>query len=94
VRFHGRNLGTWSKRGGSAADRFDYLYPDEELAEWVDPLRELAGEAQQAFAFFNNNSSSPSGRGDGGRVAQAATNASQLKRLLDAARVPATGPAE
>ena len=35
VRFHGRNLGTWNKRGGSAAERFDYLYSDEELAEWV-----------------------------------------------------------
>ena len=32
VRFHGRNLGTWNKRGGSAAERFDYLYSDEELA--------------------------------------------------------------
>jgi uncharacterized protein YecE (DUF72 family) len=93
VRFHGRNLGTWNKRGGSAAERFDYLYSDEELAEWVEPLRELSGEAEQAFAFFNNNSSSPSPRGDGSRVAQAATNASQLKRLLDAARVPATGAA-
>jgi uncharacterized protein YecE (DUF72 family) len=93
VRFHGRNLGTWNKRGGSAAERFDYLYSDDELGEWVEPLRELAGEAEQAFAFFNNNSSSPSGRGDGGRVAQAATNAVQLKRLLDAARIPATGAA-
>jgi uncharacterized protein YecE (DUF72 family) len=93
VRFHGRNLGTWNKRGGSAADRFDHLYSDEELGEWVEPLRELGGEAEQAFAFFNNNSSSPSPRGDGGRVAQAATNATQLKRLLDAARIPATGGA-
>ena len=42
VRFHGRNLGTWNKRGGSAAERFDYLYSDEELGEWVGPLRELA----------------------------------------------------
>jgi uncharacterized protein YecE (DUF72 family) len=93
VRFHGRNLGTWNKRGGSAADRFDHLYSDEELGEWVEPLRELGGEAEQAFAFFNNNSSSPSPRGDGGRVAQAATNATQLKRLLDAERIPATGGA-
>ena len=43
VRFHGRNLATWNKRGGSAAERFDYLYSDEELGEWVEPLRELAG---------------------------------------------------
>ena len=55
VRFHGRNLGTWNKRGGSAAERFDYLYSDEELGEWVGPLRELAGESEQAYAFFNNN---------------------------------------
>ena len=44
VRFHGRNAATWNKRTGSAADRFDYLYSDAELAEWVAPLRELAGE--------------------------------------------------
>ena len=36
VRFHGRNLGTWNKRGGSAAERFDYLYSDEELGEWSE----------------------------------------------------------
>ena len=31
VRFHGRNADTWNKRGGSASERFDYLYSDEEL---------------------------------------------------------------
>jgi len=91
VRFHGRNLGTWNKRGGSAAERFDYLYSDEELGEWVAPLQELAGEAEQAFAFFNNNSSSPDPENPLGRMSQAAANARQLRRLLDAARVPATG---
>jgi uncharacterized protein YecE (DUF72 family) len=86
VRFHGRNAETWNKRGGSAAERFDYLYSDEELEEWVDPLRELAGQAQQAYAFFNNNSTSPDGRG--GRMAQAAANAKELQRLLQSANVP------
>ena len=28
VRFHGRNAGTWNKRTGSAAERFDYLYSE------------------------------------------------------------------
>ena len=93
VRFHGRNLATWNKRGGSAAERFDYLYSDEELQEWAPVLGELASEAQQAYAFFNNNSSSPDPRGELGRVAQAATNAVQLRRLLDAAGVPASGAA-
>jgi uncharacterized protein YecE (DUF72 family) len=86
VRFHGRNASTWNKRGGSAAERFDYLYDDDELREWVEPLRELAEHAEQAYAFFNNNSSSPDGRG--GRVAQAATNARALRRLLQDERVP------
>src|ERR671937_300835 len=63
VRFHGRNAATWNKRGGTAADRFDYLYPEEELREVAGPLRELAGEAEQAFALFNTNSTSPDGRG-------------------------------
>ena len=88
VRFHGRNAGTWNVRGGSAAERFDYLYSEEELEEWVDPLRELAGQAQQAYAFFNNNNRSAGP--DGGTVAQAAWNAAELKRLL--AEQPAARP--
>ena len=86
IRFHGRNAATWNKRGGSAAERFDYLYDDDELREWVQPLRELAEHAQQAYAFFNNNASSPDGRG--GRLAQAATNARALRQLLRAECVP------
>ena len=86
VRFHGRNASTWNKRGGSAAERFDYLYSDEELREWVGPLRELAEEAKQAYAFFNNNATSPDGHG--GRMAQAAANAKALQRLLQAEKVP------
>jgi len=91
VRFHGRNLGTWNKRGGSAAERFDYLYSDEELGEWVEPLHELAGRAEQAFAFFNNNASSEDPENPLGRVAQAATNARQLRRLLDVNQIAASG---
>ena len=40
VRFHGRNAKTWNIRGArSAADRFDWQYAPEELAEWVEPVR-------------------------------------------------------
>jgi len=93
VRFHGRNLATWNKRGGSAAERFDYLYSDEELGEWIEPLRELAGQAEQAYAFFNNNASSEDPENPLGRVAQAATNARQLRGLLDVNRIAASGGA-
>jgi len=92
VRFHGRNAETWNKRGGSASERFDYLYPDDELQEWVGPLRELAAGAEQAYAFFNNNATSPEGQG--GRMAQAAANAKELQRLLQAANVPVSAGAK
>jgi uncharacterized protein YecE (DUF72 family) len=85
IRFHGRNADTWNVRGRSAAERFDYLYSEEELAEWVEPLRELAEQAEQAFALFNNNNRSPGP--DGRPVAQAAWNADMLKQLLAEAPV-------
>jgi uncharacterized protein YecE (DUF72 family) len=91
VRFHGRNLSTWNKRGGSAAERFDHLYSDEELSEWVPTLRELAGQAKQAFAFFNNNSSSADPNNPLGRISQAADGAHRLRKLLDVNGVSATG---
>jgi uncharacterized protein YecE (DUF72 family) len=90
VRFHGRNADTWNKRGGSASERFDYLYSEEELTEWVGPLRELSEQAEQAYAFFNNNATSPDGQG--GRMAQAAANAKALQRLLQEAKVPVSAP--
>ena len=87
-RFHGRNAATWNKRTGSAAERFDHLYSQEELQEWVPTLRGLAGEAENAYAMFNNNGRSPAPRGfergfvEGEQVAQAPTNAQMLKQLL------------
>ena len=83
VRFHGRNAATWNSRGGSAAVRFDYLYEPEELVDWVDPLRELAAGAEQAYAYFNNNNQTNG-------VAQAPAGAELLRRILEEHEV-ATG---
>ena len=80
VRFHGRNAGTWNVRGGGAAQRFDYTYAENELREWVPPLRQLAGEADEAYAFFNNNQTNG--------VAQAPAGAQLLRKLLDEEGVP------
>ena len=88
VRMHGRNAETWNVRGGSAAERFDYLYSDEELAEWVDPLRDLSQKAEEAYVLFNNNNRSRVG---GREVAQAPTNAERLRELLAQAGVPVSG---
>ena len=69
VRLHGRNAETWNVRGGSAAERFNYLYSEEELHELAVPLRDLAGDAEQAFVLFNNNGRSQDG--SGGWISQA-----------------------
>ena len=92
VRFHGRNASTWNRRGGSAAERFDYLYSEEELGEWVEPMRELSERAEQVYAFFNNNGRSqavdPDPGGGEAWVAQAPTNAVMLRSLLEDSGVP------
>jgi uncharacterized protein YecE (DUF72 family) len=89
VRMHGRNAETWNVRGRSAAERFDYLYPEEELAEWVEPLKELSGQAEEAYVLFNNNNRSAVG---GREVAQAPTNAEMLRELLTKSGVPVSSP--
>jgi len=56
LRLHGRNRGTWNVKGQtSASDRFNYDYPDDELAGFVPPLARLASEAMQTHVVFNNN---------------------------------------
>ena len=87
VRFHGRNASTWNVRGKSAAERFNYLYSEDELREWAGPLGMIAGEAEQAFAFFNNNGRSP-GQDETGWIAQAPVNALMLREVLGGDGVP------
>jgi uncharacterized protein YecE (DUF72 family) len=86
VRMHGRNAGTWNVRGGSASDRFDYLYAEDELREWTGPLRELAGSAEEVYVLFNNNRWSRTARGE--LAAQAPANAVALQGILAESGVP------
>jgi uncharacterized protein YecE (DUF72 family) len=80
VRFHGRNVQTWNIRGGSAADRFDWMYSKQELTEWVALAQRLAEEADEVYALFNNN-----------RDDFAPRSAVLFRGLLDEAGVPAAG---
>jgi uncharacterized protein YecE (DUF72 family) len=80
VRFHGRNSATWHLEGGSAADRFDYLYEPDELREWEAPIRDLASNADTVFAMFNNC-----------RYDYAPRNARDLAEILGATALRADG---
>lgn len=55
-----------------SSDRYDYLYSEAELKEWVDKIRELSTRAKKTFVFFNNC-----------HVGQAATGAKLMRRLLE-----------
>jgi uncharacterized protein YecE (DUF72 family) len=54
VRFHGHNAETYEKPNITAAERFRYLYAEEELKGWVDPIRHLAESADRAHVLMNN----------------------------------------
>lgn len=54
VRFHGHNAQNWQRKGISAAERFRYLYGEEELRSWVEPLRALSAEAAETHVLMNN----------------------------------------
>jgi len=98
VRFHGRNAATWNKRTGSAAERFDYLYSEDELQEWAAPLSDLSGQAENVYAMFNNNGRSTmpglptldNPAEEGAEVAQAPVNAQMLRQLLEREGLPVT----
>ena len=54
VRFHGRNREMWEKKGISVAERFNYLYSEDELRQWVPKIKELASMTRQLHVLFNN----------------------------------------
>ncbi len=69
VRFHGRNAENWWEGKGSA--RYDYLYNEAELKEWLPNITSLVKKTQRTYVFFNNH---PRG--------QAIKNAQQMLQLL------------
>jgi uncharacterized protein YecE (DUF72 family) len=56
VRLHGRNHGTWNRKGLKASSqRFDYDYRDDELEEIAGEVLKLAPRTTTTRVLFNNN---------------------------------------
>lgn len=53
VRLHGRNREAWFKRHTTAAERFKYIYSDDELRDCAARVRRLEG-ARTVYVMFNN----------------------------------------
>lgn len=73
VRFHGRNSAKWWNHRESY-ERYDYLYSQEELSQWVPEISALAGRAETVYLSMNNHY-----RG------QAVVNARMLRDMLKVA---------
>lgn len=70
IRFHGRNNKKWWDHT-EAYERYDYLYKEEELAQWKDKISELDKQSESCFISFNNHFR-----------AQAVINGIMLKKLM------------
>lgn len=71
IRFHGRNFKKWWHHK-ETHERYDYLYSEEELQEWVPRIKKIAAKTEKTFVSMNNHY-----RG------QAAINGRMLQEMLD-----------
>ncbi len=55
VRLHGRNSGAWFRADAGRDERYDYLYGDDELEEWVERIEKLRGETNRVYVIANNH---------------------------------------
>jgi uncharacterized protein YecE (DUF72 family) len=54
LRFHGRNRENWESREAGPDERYNYLYGEEELKEWLPKVRYMAGETDELHVIFKN----------------------------------------
>ena len=49
MRFHGRANGSWKGRTRTAAERFRYLYSEDELEQLANGIARIAGDAGESI---------------------------------------------
>ena len=87
VRFHGRNAETWHKRGGGAAERFDYLYSrGGARASGSGRCSELAERRRVGLRVLQQQQPEPRASRERRRVRRAGAD-----ERADAARAPRRG---
>ena len=80
LRFHGRNHQKWFNHD-EAWERYDYLYSEEELGEWLQKVADMTEQAETVYVVFNNH-----------YQGQAVQNALQFTEMLQAAGLPVVLP--
>lgn len=54
IRFHGRNAAKWWQHD-QPHERYDYLYTEDELGEWIPRIQHIASKTDETYVFFNNH---------------------------------------
>jgi uncharacterized protein YecE (DUF72 family) len=54
VRFHGRNVQTWEDKTLTPGQKYNYLYGEDELLEWIPKIRSLAEKSKEVYVLFKN----------------------------------------
>ena len=80
VRVHGRNYKDWFRDKAPVEQRYNYLYPAEELKPWAERAREIASDqaTREVYVVTNNH-----------YKGKAVANALMLKSMVTGERVPA-----
>jgi uncharacterized protein YecE (DUF72 family) len=81
VRLHGRNADAWFSKESTRDEKYDWLYGEDEIDEWVARILELRAKTERTFVVANNHF-----RG------QAVTNALELRARLEGGRVEVPEP--
>lgn len=71
VRFHGRNYKKWWHHE-KAYERYDYLYTEQELEDWVPHIQKLLAKTEKTFVSMNNH-----------YRAQAVINGRMLQKMIE-----------
>ncbi|MCL4378735.1 MAG: DUF72 domain-containing protein, partial [Actinobacteria bacterium] len=61
IRFHGRNKEDWWDHE-SAFQRYDYMYKQEELCQWISPIKKIMNNSKKTFIYFNNHYKGKAGK--------------------------------
>jgi len=83
VRMHGRRYDTWFSDNAEVPqhERYNYLYPTEELSPWADRIHNIAQQTRQTFVITNNH-----------YLGKAVVNALELISMLKATKVQVPDP--
>ncbi len=71
VRLHGRNYKNWFNEKAGRDERYNYLYSQDELEDWIERIKELGKKSKKVVVITNNH-----------YQGQALANALQIKNMV------------